>query len=159
MKINIFIIGKNNVGIFSEATKTYLNRVNNFVKTEIIVVKDSLKSDDASKSDIEYSLKKNEITLEKHMLGKYNICMSIESKQLNSNEFSSIISKIHSNSSYSEINFFIGGSHGLSEGFKKKCNLEISFSKLTFPHKLFLVMLLEQIFRSFKIINNQKYHK
>ena len=67
------------------------------------------------------------------------------------------IEKVFNN--YSNINFIIGGSYGLDEEIKKISNLQLSFSKLTFPHQLFRVVLLEQIYRTFKIINKESYHK
>jgi 23S rRNA (pseudouridine1915-N3)-methyltransferase len=83
--------------------------------------------------------------------------MEIEGKQLSSTELSNFIDKtflINSN-----ITFIIGGSDGLSPEIKKLSNYKLSFSSLTFPHQLFRVILLEQIYRCFKIINNETYHK
>jgi len=83
--------------------------------------------------------------------------MEIEGKMLNSLEFSEMIDKTFLN--YSTITFIIGGSDGLHEDIKKLSQLSISFSKMTFPHQLFRVILLEQIYRAFKIQHNESYHK
>ena len=84
--------------------------------------------------------------------------MDIQGKKLNSVELSSLIDKTFTNG-YSTITFIIGASDGLTEEVKNKCDFRLSFSDLTFPHGLFRGVLLEQIYRSFKIINNESYHK
>ena len=81
----------------------------------------------------------------------------IEGKEISSMDFSKVIDKAFT--SYSNISFIIGGSNGLSESVKQKANYHLSFSKMTFPHQLFRVLLLEQIFRAYKINNNERYHK
>lgn len=90
-------------------------------------------------------------------LNDYNILLDINSNELSSVEFAKKIMDVSSINS--NITFIIGGSYGLYEEIKDKCDYMLSFSKLTFPHQLFRVMLLEQIYRSFKIINNEEYHK
>ena len=92
-------------------------------------------------------------------LGKkeHIITLEIEGKELNSIELSKMIDKTLLENS--NITFIIGGSNGLHEEIKKLSNYKLSFSKLTFPHQLFRVLLLEQIYRSFKILNNETYHK
>ena len=87
----------------------------------------------------------------------YNISLAIEGEMLSSVDFSKKIDNIFNN--YSDINFIIGGSYGLDESLKNMCDLKLSFSKMTYPHQLFRVILLEQIYRAFKIINNESYHK
>ena len=87
----------------------------------------------------------------------YVITLEIEGKELTSLEFSEKISDILTTNS--NITFIIGGSYGLEESIKKEANYSLSFSKMTFPHQLFRVILLEQIYRSFKIMNNESYHK
>ena len=76
---------------------------------------------------------------------------------MTSKEMASMIDTVFQK--YSNMTFVIGGSEGLSDEIKKKANMSFSFSKLTFPHQLFRVMLLEQIYRSYKIMNNETYHK
>ncbi len=83
--------------------------------------------------------------------------MEIEGNSLSSEELSNKINNTFIN--YPNITFIIGSSYGLSDDVKKLSNYKLSFSKLTFPHQLFRVMLLEQIYRSYKIINNESYHK
>ena len=100
---------------------------------------------------------KNEIL--KYIKDKdYNICMDIKGKKIDSIELSNLIESAFTNG-YGNISFIIGGSLGLDEEIKSMCNYKLSFSDLTFPHGLFRGILLEQIYRSFKIINNESYHK
>ena len=87
----------------------------------------------------------------------YIITMEIEGKELSSKDLSNLIDKTFITNP--NITFIIGGSDGLDDEIKKLANYKLSFSKLTFPHQLFRVILLEQIYRSFKILNNETYHK
>ena len=87
----------------------------------------------------------------------YIITLEIEGEELDSVSLSKKINDTLNN--YSNITFIIGGSYGLHEDIKKLSNYKLSFSKLTFPHQLFRVILLEQLYRSYKIINNEAYHK
>ena len=90
--------------------------------------------------------------------GAYNIAMCIEGEQLSSPQLSERLTSCGVNG-YSSVNFFIGSSFGLSEDIKSSCQLRLSMSKLTFPHQLARVMLLEQVYRSFQIAANTRYHK
>ena len=88
---------------------------------------------------------------------EYLITLEIEGKDLTSLELANKINQIQIENS--NIVFLIGGSHGIHQDIKNQANFNLSFSKLTFPHQLFRVLLLEQLYRSYKIINNEKYHK
>ena len=88
----------------------------------------------------------------------YKIAMCVEGKQMSSEEFSALLEKVATNG-YSGVSFVIGSSCGLSDKVKNSCDLRLSVSKMTFPHKLFRVMLLEQIYRAFMISSGGKYHK
>lgn len=129
----------------------YLKRISKYSKIEIIEVE-----------DFDYNLKetlKSEANLIlKHISDKdYVITLEIEGKELNSLELSEKIRTTYITNS--NIAFVIGGSYGLDDVVKSRSNFKLSFSKLTFPHQLFRLILLEQIYRSFKIINNEAYHK
>ena len=102
--------------------------------------------------------KKEKELILKHIEKKdYVITMEIEGKQLSSTELSKKIEEIEQINS--NITFIIGGSYGLDDEIKNISNFKLSFSKLTFPHQLFRVILLEQIYRAYKIKNNESYHK
>lgn len=144
--IKILCVGKIKENYLQDLINDYLKRISKYHKIEIIELKD----------DINY-LKETNNLLEHIKMSDYNIALDIKGKSITSEELASIIDKTFL--SNSTITFIIGGSLGLSEEIKSKCQKVISFSDLTFPHGLFRGILLEQIYRSFKIINNESYHK
>lgn len=147
--IKIICVGKIKEKYFIDALKEYQKRINKYSKLEIIEL-----------PDYNYDPKKTINEEGKNILSKINgkdfvITLEIEGNKLNSNELSNFIEKNISKN----ITFVIGGSYGLSDEVKERSNYKLSFSLLTFPHQLFRIILLEQIYRSFKIINNESYHK
>ena len=143
--IKIICIGKIKEKFYRDAIEEYMKRLSKYHKVEIIELPDS-------------NIKQEkELILKKIDSKDYIITMEIEGKQLTSIELSEMIDKTFLN--YSNITFIIGGSDGLDDEIKNLSNYKLSFSKLTFPHQLFRVILLEQIYRSFKILNNETYHK
>lgn len=150
--IKIICVGKIKEKYLDSAIDEYLKRLSKYTKMEIIEVPDV---DDKNKDII---LKKESGLISKHIDSKdYVITMEIDGKQLNSIELARLIDNTFI--SHSNITFVIGGSYGISEEIKNRSNYKLSFSKLTFPHQLFRVILLEQIYRTFKINNNEEYHK
>lgn len=149
--IKIICVGKIKENYFSEAIKEYSKRISKYIKIEIIELSDY--SYDEKKTIREES---NEIM---KIINKndYNILMDIKGNMLDSVSFSK---KIEDTLIYkSNITFIIGGSLGVSEEIKNICDYKLSFSLMTFPHQLFRIVLLEQIYRAFKIINHEEYHK
>lgn len=143
--IRIICVGKIKESFYREAISEYLKRLQKYHKIEILEVIDS---------NIE---QEGKLILDKINEKDYVVTLEIDGKMLNSIELSNYIDKTFINKS--SITFIIGGSDGISETVKLRANDKISFGKLTFPHQLFRVILLEQIYRSFKIINNEAYHK
>lgn len=150
--IKIICIGKLKEKYLKEAEQEYLKRINKYIKIEIIELEDE--KDD----NIQNALSKEKDKILKHIKPKDNIILlDINGKELNSIELSNYIDKeITYNNN---IVFLIGSSNGLSNEIKKLTSKKLSFSKLTFPHQLFRILLLEQIYRSYKILNNESYHK
>ena len=149
--IRIITVGKIKEEYLKEAIDEYTKRLSKYTKISLIEVLDET-------YDISKTLLKEKENILKYINEKdYIITLEIEGKELTSVELSNKINDILTN--YSDITFIIGGSYGLHDDIKKMSNYALSFSKLTFPHQLFRVMLLEQIYRSFKIINNETYHK
>ncbi len=149
--IRIICVGKIKENYLKEAISEYLKRLTKYTKIEIVEL-----------PDVSYDMKKtiNEESLNilSHLKeSDYNILLDINGMEYDSLEFAKNLDNIRNNNS--NITFIIGGSYGVSLDVKNKVNMKISFSKLTFPHQLFRVMLLEQIYRAFKIINNEEYHK
>ncbi len=150
--IRIICVGKIKEKYLKDAIEDYSKRISKYTKLEIIELKDESK---ISEKEI---LEKEAIKINKYINDKdYNIVLAIEGREMSSITFSEKLDNIFT--SYSNINFIIGGSYGISESIKEKANLELSFSKMTYPHQLFRVILLEQIYRAFKIMNNESYHK
>ncbi|HIU11182.1 MAG TPA: 23S rRNA (pseudouridine(1915)-N(3))-methyltransferase RlmH [Candidatus Onthocola stercorigallinarum] len=144
--IKILCVGKIKEGYLQDLINDYLKRISKYHKIEIIELKD----------DSNYQ-KETSNLLEHIKSSDYNIALDIKGKMVTSEEFASIIDKTFLTNS--TITFIIGGSLGLNDEIKSKCQQIISFSHLTFPHGLFRGILLEQIYRSFKILNNEAYHK
>ena len=137
---------------FKDAIEEYLRRISKYSKIEIIEVNDV----DLNNKDL--NLGKEKESLLKYINDKdYIVTLEIEGKQMSSEEFSQTIDKTLID--YPNITFIIGGSYGIHNDIKNKSNLKLSFSKMTFPHQLFRIILLEQIYRGFKIIKNESYHK
>ena len=144
--IKIICVGKIKEKYLTDLIYDYKTRISKYHKIEIIELKDN---------DIE--TESNEIL--KHINSKeYNIYLDINGNACDSIELSNMINDIFTNKN-GTITFIIGGSNGVNKNVKEKCDKLLSFSKLTFPHGLFRGILLEQIYRSFKIINNESYHK
>lgn len=144
--IKIIAVGKIKETYLRDMINDYLKRLSKYHKVELIEVKDSNIFEE--KEEILKYINKND----------YLISLAIEGKELNSIEFKDLINNNLINGN-SYIVFIIGGSDGLHEEIKKMSKEKISFSKMTFPHGLFRAILLEQIYRSFKIMNNKTYHK
>lgn len=143
--IKIICIGKLKEQYIKDLVNDYLNRINKYHKVEIIELQDS---------DIEKEGK----LIEKHLSTKsFLVTLEIEGKCLSSKEFSKQIDNWLMN--YANVTFIVGGSDGISDKIKIKSDYKLSFSNMTFPHGLFRGILLEQIYRSFKILNNESYHK
>ena len=149
--IKIICVGKIKEKFYRDAIEEYKKRLSKYTKLEIIEVPDS------SLENINLALEQEKNSIIKYINEKdYLIALDINGKTLSSIELSKNIDNILLQNS--NICFIIGGSYGISDKIKEKCYL-LSFSRLTFPHQLFRVILLEQIYRSFKIINNESYHK
>lgn len=144
--IKILCIGKIKEKFFRDAIDEYKKRLSKFTKLEIIEVSDN------------ESIDKEKELLLKHINEKdFIITLEIEGKELTSLELSKKLEDILMINS--NITFIIGSSNGLHRDIKKLSNFKLSFSKMTFPHQLFRIILLEQIYRAFKISNNESYHK
>ena len=144
--IKIICVGKIKEKYLSDLINDYKTRIGKYHKIEIIELKDS---------EIE---KESDEILNVMKLTDYNILLDIKGERFTSIEFSKFIESTFTNSNGC-ISFIIGGSNGVNDKVKKSVNKRISFSDMTFPHGLFRGLLLEQIYRSFKIMNNESYHK
>lgn len=159
ISVNIICVGNLKEKYLRDAVEEYRKRLSAFCKIQIIEIAEQRLSDKPSQSEINSALEKEaERIIQKIPKGSATVAMAIEGKQLSSENFSEKISELALRG-YSSISFIIGSSFGLSESIKAKANLLLSMSKMTFPHQLARVMLCEQVYRAFSIINNTKYHK
>lgn len=152
MKINIVAVGKIKEKFFTDAIQEYQKRLSKFCDFKIIEVQEASNY----KNLEEKSKLEGELLLSKSK--GFLIALDGGGKQLSSEEIAQAISEKMING-VSEISFIIGGSNGLSQEVLDKSNLRLSFGKITFPHQLFRVVLSEQIYRAFTIINGMPYHK
>ena len=149
--IKIICVGKIKEKYLKEAIFDYQKRISKYTKLELIELPDY-------DFDIKKTLSKEKDNILKVIKpNDYNILLDLDGQSFTSLEFASKLLNLREK--YPNINFIIGGSFGVDTAIKEKCQERISFSKLTFPHQLFRVIFLEQIYRSFKIINNEEYHK
>lgn len=151
MTINLICVGNLKEKFSKDEQDEYLKRLSAFCKLNIIEIKE------------QNQLEKAELILEKEgeeickKIKGYTILCDINSKQITSPDFALKIESLMQENS--TISFIVGGSYGVSQKVKDKCNDFISFSKMTFPHNLFRIMLLEQIYRGFMILAGKSYHK
>lgn len=159
MKIKVYAIGKIKEQYLKLGIDEYITRIKPYSNIEIIEVKDEPVSDNPSFKEIEKAkdiegsrviklLKNNE----------YLIALDLNKKQFKSEEFASfLMQRLEENGS--NISFVIGGSYGLSDELKTRSNYSLSLSNMTFLHQMTRLILLEQIYRAFKILNKETYHK
>ena len=140
LTVNILCVGTLKEAFLRDAVKEYSKRIGGYARLNIKETKND--------RELIPNLQKK----------SYKIALCVEGKQLSSEELAEKIENVTS-SGVSEITFVIGDSDGMGEDVKAECDLRLSFSKMTFPHQLMRVILLEQIYRAFTIINNGKYHK
>ena len=159
MKITVITVGKIKEKYLKDAIAEYSKRLSKYCKLEIIEVADEKTPDNASEV-VEDSIRSKEAEriLKYVKDDAYVITLEIGGKQLSSEELADKIDKLGIQGT-SHIIFIIGGSIGLGKEVLTKSNYALSFSKMTFPHQLMRVILLEQVYRSYRIISNEPYHK
>jgi len=159
MKIRVICVGKVKEKFYRMAIDEYIKRLGRYCKPEIIEVADEKTPDNASAHEVELIKdKEGERILKNIRKDGIVIALAIEGKMLSSEQLADKISQLGVKGE-SHIQFIIGGSLGLSEKVLKEADMLLSFSKMTFPHQLMRVILLEQIYRSYRIIQGEPYHK
>lgn len=159
MQIRIICVGKLKEKYLQDAQKEYLKRLSRFCRTEIIEIDEERAPASASPA-IEEKIRQKEAERINKALQKnsYIIALAIEGKELDSVAFSNEVQRLMVDG-ISDITFIIGSSTGLDNSIIKACDYRLSLSKMTFPHQLARIILLEQIYRVFKINNYETYHK
>ncbi len=159
MKIRIFTIGKLKESYWRAAEEEYLKRLSPYAKVEIVELNDLPSKENASaKEEEETKIKEGRQVLAKLKPSDFLILLDLGKNEPTSPELANNLSKWMERGG-SNINFVIGGSLGLSEELRKRGNASLTLSQLTFTHQMTRVILLETIYRSFKILNHEPYHK
>lgn len=159
MNIKIIGVGKLKEKYLVQAMQEYLKRLQAYAKVEVIELADEKAPENLSETQMmQIKDKEGERILAKIKDQEYVIALAIEGKNPSSEAFAQKIENLGIQGK-SQLVFVIGGSLGLSPAVIKRSNAQISFGKMTFPHQLMRVMLTEQIYRAFRIIHNQPYHK
>ena len=158
IKITLITLGKLKEKYLREASAEYEKRLSRYCKIDIVELEPVRLSEKPSQSEIDLALQKeSEMIIKKIPAGSQVYSLCVEGKQLSSEEFAEKNRNLANEGK--GITFIIGSSYGLCERIKKLSNVNLSLSKMTFPHQLFRIILLEQIYRSFKINEGSTYHK
>lgn len=158
LTINVICVGKLKEKFFKDAIDEYSKRLSRYCKLEIAELPDEKIPNNPSEKQMQEIKDKECNNIISHIKkDSYIICLDLTGKQLSSEELSLNLDNLSLSTSH--ITFIIGGSLGLTQDVLRKSNSILSFSKMTFPHQLIRVFLLEQIYRAFKISNGETYHK
>jgi len=159
MQIKIIAVGKLKEKYWREAGAEYLKRLRPYAKVEVIEVDEERIADRPSPAEIQTGITREGERIKKTLSPlDYTIPLAIEGKMLTSEELAALLGKLALEGK-SQLAFVIGGSHGLAPDVTKRGDYLLSFSPLTFPHQLMRVLLLEQLYRGFKIQKGEPYHK
>ena len=158
LNVRIVCVGKIKDSFNKQGIDEYKKRLSRYIKLDIIEVDDAKIKENASPKEEEIVKKEEGIRILKQVKdNEYMILLDLHGKEIDSVEFSKIIDM--TSIRFSTITFVIGGSLGLSDAVIQRANYRVCLSKMTFTHQMTRVILLEQIYRSFKILNNEVYHK
>lgn len=159
MKIKVICVGKLKEKYLKDAIAEYSKRLGRFCSFEVCELNDEKIPDNPSEAEVSKVLKaEGDAILKKISKDSYVIALCVEGKAMSSEAFADKIQSITLNGK-STIDFIIGGSLGLDNSVKALSDLKLSFSSFTFPHQLMRLILVEQVYRAFKINNNEEYHK
>lgn len=159
MHISIITVGRIKESYLTEGIKEYAKRLNRYCKLDQVEVADEKAPETLSAKEMEQIKdREGERILTKIKDTEYVAALAIEGQQLSSEELSATLSTL-SVTGKSDLTFIIGGSLGLSHAVLKRADMKLSFSRMTFPHQLMKLILVEQIYRGFRIMKNEPYHK
>ncbi len=159
MRIRIVCIGKLKERYWSEAVEEYSKRLSRYCELEIVQLKEARLPDKASLADEQNVIfEEGQSILKNIKEGSQVITLEIKGRELSSEGLSAYLGELQLEGK-SDLTFVIGGSLGLSEQVSARADFKLSFSRMTFPHQMMRVILLEQIYRAFKILRNETYHK
>ena len=158
-KIELIVVGKLKETYLTDACKEYQKRLTSYVQVQIIELEEYRLSADPTAAQIEQGLaQEGKAILARLSPTAYKVALCVEGRMYASEELSTLLQRRQLQGD-STFQFVIGGSYGLSTQVKKSCDLQLSFSPMTFPHQLMRVMLLEQLYRAMSLLHHGKYHK
>ncbi len=158
ISVKLICVGSLKEGYLREAISEYTKRLGGFCRFSLVELKEEKLPDSPNEGEIKNALSREADKILEQMPSRaYKIALCVEGKQLSSEQLAKRIEAVEQ--THAQICFVIGSSHGLDERVKSACDLMLSFSKLTFPHQLMRVILLEAIYRAFNIIKGTSYHK
>ncbi len=158
LNIKLVVVGKLKEKFHKEEVNEYLKRLSKYAKINLIEVEEEKIKDNSSlKENEQILLKEGNNILKQIKENEFVFLLDLHGKEISSEEFASKIDQLMSN--YSTITFVIGGSLGVSEELRKRSNFKLKLSPMTFTHQMTRIIILEQIYRTFKINNNEVYHK
>ncbi len=159
MNVNFIAMGKLKESYYREACAEYLKRLGAFAAAKVFEPQPVELPQNPNRTQIDKALEQEAVKIRECIKpSSFTIAMCIEGKTLSSEQLSDKLSDI-ANRGISTVNFVVGSSFGLSEGLKAEADFRMSMSPMTFPHSLARVMLMEQVYRAYSILNNAKYHK
>jgi len=159
LSITIICVGKLKESFYVDAAEEYIKRLAGYCKPEIVEIREQRLPAEPSPAQINIALEKERQAIRPHIpTGAFSLALCLEGQEMDSQGFSKLLSDCAGNGT-SRLCFIIGGSFGLSDDLKNDTDKKLSLSKMTFPHSLARVILLEQLYRAFKIIEGGKYHK
>lgn len=158
MTVNFFAMGKLKESYFREACAEYQKRLSAFAKVTVKEPEPIDLPQDPSRAQIDRALEREAELIRAQIKSGYKVAMCVEGKAMSSEDLAAKLEGM-AGGGISTVNFIVGSSFGLAESLKRECDLRLSMSPMTFPHGLARVMLFEQVYRAFSIINNSKYHK
>ena len=159
LNIKLVVVGKLKEKFHKEEVNEYLKRLSRYCKINIIEVEEEKIKDNSSKKENEFILvKEGNNVLKQIKDNEYVFLLDLHGKEISSEEFASKMN-ILPTQNYSTISFVIGGSLGVSEELRNRSNFKLKLSPMTFTHQMTRIIILEQIYRAFKINNNEVYHK
>lgn len=158
LNIKLVVVGKLKEKFHKDEVNEYLKRLSKYAKVSLIEVEEEKIKDNSSLKENEQILNKEGNNILKQIKdNEFVFLLDLHGKEISSEEFASKINQLMSN--YSTITFVIGGSLGVSEELRKRSNFKLKLSPMTFTHQMTRIIILEQIYRAFKINNNEVYHK
>lgn len=158
MNVNFIAMGKLKESFYREACDEYRKRLGAFAKVTVKEPPPEELPQSPSPAQIEKALEMEAALIREQAKTGFKIALCVEGKQLSSKELARKLGALGT-SGVSTVSFIVGSSFGLSESIKRECDFRLSMSPMTFPHSLARVMLFEQVYRAFSILNNSKYHK